>query len=415
MPLMLGKYNHLSNFAFLMKLPPINIHDYTYNLPEDRIASYPLIKRDESKLLVYNKGQISHTTFSQLPDLLPDNTVLFFNNTKVIPARFFFEKDTGAKIEVFLLQPVFPSTIISVILSTTNTVTWKCAVGNLKKWNDGIVLKKEIGSIVVEVRLADRENGIVEFTWKPPTLTFAEIIHAAGAIPLPPYIKRSADESDTERYQTVYSQMEGAVAAPTAGLHFTDNVLEELRTKGIETNFLTLHVSAGTFMPVKVENAVEHSMHTEQIIIPIENIKKLLIPGKKIIAVGTTALRTLESLYWYGTKLLTNPGAPFIIEKLDPYIINESSPSAEVALNAVLDHMDKYGVSEIMGQTSIYIFPGYEMRICQGLITNFHQPGSTLLLLIAALTGADWKKIYDVALINNYRFLSYGDSSLLLP
>ena len=398
-----------------MKLPAINLMDYTYNLPEERIALYPLPDRDNAKMLVYDRGEISHKLFSQLPDLLPNNTILFFNNTKVIPARFLFEKETGASIEVFLLQPIFPSALLSSALTSIGGSTWKCTIGNLKRWTNGLVLQKKIEEITLFAHLTDNQNGLVEFSWTPAHLSFAEILQAAGSVPLPPYIKRKAEASDKERYQTVYSYLAGAVAAPTAGLHFTERVLEKIRSKGIVTDFLTLHVSAGTFLPVKKANAVEHTMHSEQIIIHKNTIKDLLLEGKKIIAVGTTAMRTLESLYWYAVKLLEEPGASFIIDQHFPYKSAGVLPSPKEAAEIILATMEKKGLTELVGQTSIYIFPGYRFRICQGLITNFHQPESTLLLLLATFIGLDWRKIYQEALDKKYRFLSYGDSSLLLP
>lgn len=398
-----------------MKLPLLNIHDYSYELPDERIAKYPPPQRDQSKLLVYQAGEISHNKFYQLPDLLPDNSLLFFNDTKVIPARILFEKETGANIEVLLLSPVTPSSIVSVALTSREKTSWKCTIGNLKRWPEKLVLRRELEGIILSAQLLDRDTGIVEFSWTPRHLAFAEIIQWAGAVPLPPYLKRDAEDSDRQRYQTVYSHFEGAVAAPTAGLHFTQTVLRKLRKKGIISDFLTLHVSAGTFLPVKVENATDHTMHEEQIIIRKENIKHLLMSGKKVIAVGTTALRTLESLYWYGTMLLDNPQAPFIINSLQPYQKTKSSPTLQDSLNAVFNYMEVQHIEELTGHTSIYIFPGYSFKVCQGLITNFHQPGSTLLLLIAAWLGPSWKKVYENALNNDYRFLSYGDSSLLLP
>ncbi len=398
-----------------MKLPAINLFDYTYDLPEERIALYPLPDRDKAKLLVYDHGEMLHKSFFQMPDLLPDNTMLFFNNTKVIPARFLFEKSTGASIEVFLLQPVLPSSLLASALTSSGRSTWKCAIGNLKRWSNGLVLQKKIEGITLCAHLTDSQNGWVEFSWTPAHMTFAEILQAAGIVPLPPYIKRKAEGSDKERYQTVYAHLEGAVAAPTAGLHFTEYVLEKIRSKGVVTDFLTLHVSAGTFLPVKTANAVEHPMHSEQIIIYKNTLQNLLLEGKKIIAVGTTAMRTLESLYWYAVKLLQDPGAAFIIDQHFPYKSAGFLPSAHKSAEIILEAMEKKGLTELVGQTSIFIFPGYRFRICQGLITNFHQPGSTLLLLIAAFIGSDWKKIYQEALDKEYRFLSYGDSSLLLP
>ncbi len=398
-----------------MKLPPLNIHDYSYNLPDERIAKYPHFERDQSKLLVYKAGEISHNKFFQLPDLLPDNSILFFNDTKVIPARIQFEKETGAHIEVFLLHPVSPSSILSVALASSEKTNWKCTIGNLKRWPENLVLRKQLQGIILSALLLDREAGLVEFSWNPPHLAFAEIIQWAGAVPLPPYLKREPEDADKQRYQTVYSHVEGAVAAPTAGLHFTQSVLDKLRKKGIISDFLTLHVSSGTFLPVKVENATDHIMHEEQIIIRKENIHNLLMSGKKVIAIGTTALRTLESLYWYGTLLLDNPQAQFVIDSFQPYQKKESLPTVQDSLGAVLNYMEVQHIEELTGHTSIYIFPGYSFKVCQGLITNFHQPGSTLLLLIAAWLGPSWKKVYAEALENDYRFLSYGDSSLLLP
>ena len=398
-----------------MNLPPINILDYSYELTEDRIASYPLPLRDKSKLLVYAQGEIHHHEFSQLPDLLPNNSVLYFNDTKVIPARFLFHKDTGTAIEVFLLAPLQPSTHLSVALSSTGRTTWNCAIGNVKRWKEGYILTKESEGTSISARIVDRENGQVEFRWTPATLTFAELLQKIGAVPLPPYIKRNAEESDHDRYQTVYSRYEGAVAAPTAGLHFTDGVIEKIRSNNIITDFVTLHVSAGTFLPVKTANAIDHSMHQEQIILHRRNLENLLLPGKKNIAVGTTALRTLESIYWYGVKLMKDPASPFLIDKLLPYEHTEDLPSKDDAIRAVLNSLDHLGMDELVGHTSIYIFPGYQFKVCNGLITNFHQPGSTLMMLVAALVGPDWKKIYSEALIHGYRFLSYGDSSLLLP
>ena len=398
-----------------MNLPPIRIEDYMYELPSSRIAEYPLADRDASKLLVFNHNNVEHKKFSQLPDLLPDNSILFFNDTKVIPARILFHKETGAAIEIFLLQPILPSALLSVTMAGTGKSMWRCSIGNLKRWKNDIVLRKNLGEITLNARLVSVEENLVEFSWKPQTTKFAEIIAAAGAVPLPPYIKRDPEAADRERYQTVYSQEEGAVAAPTAGLHFTEKLLRRLRDRGIMTNFLTLHVSAGTFMPVKEENAVEHTMHSEQIVIQRQTLEYLLIPGKNVIAVGTTAMRTLESLYWYGVLLIKNPSAQFEIDKLIPYQIDSQSIPNNEAFNAVLSLMTQNGVDKLTGTTSIFIFPGYRFRVCQGLITNFHQPGSTLLLLIAAFAGRFWKKIYREALTRDYRFLSYGDSSLLIP
>ncbi|MBT1687336.1 S-adenosylmethionine:tRNA ribosyltransferase-isomerase [Dawidia soli] len=392
----------------------IDMQDYTYALPPERIAHHPLQQRDRSKLLLYRGGSIQHETFASLPDFLPPNTLLFFNDTKVIPARLHFTKDTGATIEVFLLHPVAPSPLIAEVMTAQGSGTWKCTIGNLKKWAEGAVLEKDVQGVPLRARLLDRVEGLVAFEWPAPH-AFAEIIQRSGETPLPPYLKRDAEAADRERYQTVYAHHEGAVAAPTAGLHFTPAVLEALQAKGVLTDFLTLHVSAGTFQPVKVQHAADHTMHTEQILVTRRNLENLLQPERFIVPVGTTSMRTLESLYWYGVRLKADPEAPFIITQHDPYMTYEALPSTTGALERVLARMDALQTDILTGDTSIYIMPGYTFRVCKGLVTNFHQPGSTLILLVAALVGEDWRRIYDEALGNGYRFLSYGDSSLLLP
>lgn len=392
----------------------IDMQDYTYALPPERIAHHPLQQRDQSKLLLYRDGSILHEVFSSLPDYLPANTSLFFNDTKVIPARLHFTKDTGATIEVFLLQPVAPSPLIAEAMTAQGASTWKCTIGNLKKWAEGSVLEKDVHGVPLRARLLDRTDGLVAFEWATP-YAFAEIIQRSGEMPLPPYLKRAAEAADRDRYQTVYAHHEGAVAAPTAGLHFTPAVLEAMRAKGIQTDFLTLHVSAGTFQPVKVQHAADHTMHTEQVLVTRRNLENLLQPGRFIVPVGTTSMRTLESLYWYGVRLMADAEAPFVITQHDPYQDYVSLPSTVEALERVLAQMDALQTDTLTGDTSIYIMPGYTFRVCKGLVTNFHQPGSTLILLVAALVGEDWKRIYDEALGNGYRFLSYGDSSLLLP
>ena len=391
----------------------ILIQDYTYNLPSDRIAAHPLVSRDESRLLVYNKGEIRHAGFKTLSDYLPSNAFLYFNDTKVIPARIHFQKNTGAEIEIFLLSPLKPSTIMADAMLADKICTWQCTIGNLKRWKDNQSLIKEVNEISLHARLIDRTDGIVEFSWSTGQ-SFAEVITNMGLTPLPPYIKRDASSDDVHRYQTIYSHYEGAVAAPTAGLHFTNHVMQKLQEKGIGKDFLTLHVSAGTFQPVKAENALEHTMHHEQVVIAKKTIENLLTANQFTVAVGTTSMRTLESLYWYGVQLLEKPGSDFLITQHDPYK-NRMLNSRTEALEAVLAHMEKKRVDFLTGSTSIFIYPGYEFRICKGLITNFHLPASTLILLVAAFIGNDWRKIYDEALRNDYRFLSYGDSSLLIP
>jgi S-adenosylmethionine:tRNA ribosyltransferase-isomerase len=393
--------------------PSVSISEFTYSLPDERIAYHPLAERDQSKLLFYKKGKIEHRVFREVPALIPANSLLFFNNTKVIPARLYFQKDTGAEIEIFLLNPNAPSALLQIAMQAKENSSWKCAIGNLKRWPDGLALSKQTARGEFKATLADRHEGIVNFSW-PPEFTFAEMISTFGSTPLPPYIKREVQQKDLERYQTVYSHYEGAVAAPTAGLHFTNNVLEELKQKGIRSDFLTLHVSAGTFQPVKMDNALEHVMHAEQIVISKENIQNLL-SDRKVIAVGTTSMRSLESLYWYGVKLATDPKAEFLISQNEPYLERSTLPTREESLSCILDYMKREGLEQVAGHTAIYILPGYSFHVCKGLVTNFHQPGSTLMLLVAAFVGNDWKKIYESALQNDYRFLSYGDSSLLLP
>ena len=391
----------------------MNTSDYTYVLPPDKIAIYPLEQRDASKLMVYNKGVISHTTFTTLPEHLPQNAFLFFNNTRVIPARLHFHKETGAVIEVFLLNPISPSLLISETMASTEKCSWHCTIGNLKKWPPGTTLKKEIPGCTLQATLLDRNKHIVEFSWDTRE-SFAGIIRRSGETPLPPYIKRSPDENDQQRYQTVYSHYDGAVAAPTAGLHFTPEVFDSLDKQKIGKDFLTLHVSAGTFQPIKTENVEQHEMHEEQIIVNRTNVDNLLTAGRMITAIGTTSMRTLESLYWFGARLTQNPDADFRISQEDPYTFQDP-PAPSMALKAVADYMDKKDIDHLIGETSIYIRPGYSFRICNALITNFHQPASTLILLVAAFVGHNWRKIYDEALQNDYRFLSYGDSSLLIP
>jgi S-adenosylmethionine:tRNA ribosyltransferase-isomerase len=395
----------------------LDINEYKYNLPQERIALYPLAERDQSKLLVYRDNEITHSRFYQLDQFLPENSILFFNDTKVIPARLIFQKDTGAEIEIFLLNPVSPSPIVAIAMEAHGSAQWHVVVGNAKRWTEGKSLVKKIGDITFTANYIDREKSIVQFNWTPDHFTFAEIVSKAGATPLPPYLKREVEASDRERYQTIYSKKEGAVAAPTAGLHFTDRVFAKLKTKNIATDFVTLHVSAGTFQPVKVEDATEHIMHSEQVVISKTNLENLINGDRKIIAVGTTSLRTLESLYWYGVKLRSNPEAEFTISQEEPYVDifqnKNQNLTRKEAFENVLQKMNRDSADLLLGETSIYIMPSYRFRTVDALITNFHQPGSTLMLLIAAFIGDDWKKIYQQALENKYRFLSYGDSSLL--
>jgi S-adenosylmethionine:tRNA ribosyltransferase-isomerase len=403
-------------------LPEILLADYQYDLPDERIARYPVEPRDSSKLQIYQDGKITHEHFFNLPDYLPSDSFLVFNDTKVIPARVFFQKPTGAVIEIFLLHPEEPSRIINDAMQQTESGVWSCMIGNKKRWKVGEVLTTELRVSNYELRIraewTDGENNWVKFSWEvissPPPFSspsFADVIRALGEIPLPPYLNRKAESRDLETYQTVYSKIEGAVAAPTAGLHFTERVFENLARKGINHAFVTLHVGAGTFQPVKVLNAVEHTMHAEQVVFTLDLLEKLRQNLGRIIAVGTTSVRALESLYWYGVRLLQGETS-FWIEKLSPYQ-NEQVPSAADSLEAILSYMKVQNLKELVGETEIMIFPGYEFKLCKGLITNYHQPNSTLMLLIAAFVGPDWRKIYEEALANEYRFLSYGDSSLL--
>lgn len=389
-----------------------NIQDYNYELPEERIAKFPLKERSGSKLLLWEKGKISHHSFQNAPNLLPQDALLVFNDTRVIAARLHFQKDTGAQIEVFLLNPVEPTTDISKSMTLQDPVVWSCLIGNKKRWKEG-ALTTQFGKVQLTAKYYDRDKNLVQLTWSSE-LSFAEVINAAGKTPLPPYIKRNPDKEDVTRYQTVYSKMDGAVAAPTAGLHFTDSVLKKIKSKGVGLEYLTLHVSVGTFKPVEAADFRHHDMHREQIVISRKSVLRLLEKSTSIVAVGTTSLRILESLYWYGVLLKKNIGQQFYIHKDLPYQLEENDPlTFRDSLEQILAHMTNQGLEELHGETEIYIYPGYQIRTAIGLFTNFHLPKSTLLLLISAFTGQRWKEIYDAALKQNYRFLSYGDSSLL--
>ena len=397
--------------------PTIDLKDFQYHLPDEKIAKYPLENRDLSKLLYYRRGNIEHEHFANIPGLLPTKSALFFNNTKVIPARLYFHKESGAQIEIFLLKPKLPSQEMGMVMEERRSVTWECMIGNYKKWKEETVLQRKFANgtdtFTLQATIIDRNSKWIQFSWDDPKRSFAEIVSMAGQVPLPPYLNREATASDKPRYQTVYSKKEGAVAAPTAGLHFTDEILDQLGQKKIKKVFLTLHVSAGTFQPIKAENITDHPMHAEQMVVNLHNIEQVLSATGPIIAVGTTSMRTLESLYWFGIRLL-HGNEDFAIEKLEPYQ-KSNLPDRKEAFEAIRQWMIQQQLEEITGSTEIFIFPGYQFRVCDGLITNFHQPGSTLMLLVAALIGDDWKKVYEAALENDYRFLSYGDSSLLLP
>ncbi|WP_338876253.1 S-adenosylmethionine:tRNA ribosyltransferase-isomerase [Spirosoma sp. SC4-14] len=399
----------------------LTLPQFQYDLPDERIARFPLAQRDASKLLLYQKGQISHRQFSELPDLLPKDSFLVFNNTKVIPARLHFTKQTGALIEFFLLNPFPNSQPISMAMEATGEAIWQGMVGNRKRWkrDETLVLQGAAGmghGVEITASWYDYEQSVVRLSWQPADHTFAQIIQYAGEIPLPPYLKREATDTDRETYQTVYSEKEGAVAAPTAGLHFTPAVFEKLAQCHIGYEYLTLHVGAGTFQPIKTEDVRLHHMHTEQVVYTQANIRNLLAHIDHIIPIGTTSMRALESLYWMGVKLVRKEAEPFLLDQHYAYQLPiDQQPAIEQSLQAVLTYLETNKLDSVVAHTGIYITPGYRFKLCRGIVTNFHQPGSTLILLIAALIGNDWKRVYNEALQNDYRFLSYGDSSLLLP
>lgn len=397
-----------------MRVKHINISDYNYELPDDRIAKFPLEKRDSSKLLTYISGTVSTNTFGSLPEILPDNSCLVFNNTRVIQARLEFFKSTGSRIEIFCLEPQEPSSY-ELSLSSTQTCVWKCMVGNLKKWK-GEILRKEVGNdnlILQAERLETNGNtSFIKFSWNNG-VSFAEVLDLLGELPIPPYLNRKTQDSDKTTYQTVYSKVKGSVAAPTAGLHFTSEVISSLHSKGIKTMELTLHVGAGTFQPVKAEEIGGHSMHAEKVEVSREFIQNLIENLGNIVAVGTTSVRTLESLYYLGVQL-HNGDTKLLVNQWEPYE-SKKVLSARESLEAILNYMDETQSNILYATTQIMIVPGYKFNIVNILITNFHQPKSTLLLLLAAFVGEKWRELYKYALENDYRFLSYGDSSLLIP
>ena len=389
-------------------MKPILIADYNYPLPDERIAKYPLTERDHSKLLVYRDGQVSEDRFYNVGDHIAPHSLLIYNNTRVIQARLEFHKPTGARIEVFCLEPIAPHDY-QLSLGSTTGCTWKCMVGNAKKWHDDS-LSFRVESLDTTLRAyKEEQNGntyAVRFEWSGDNVSFAEILDAIGELPIPPYLNRKTEESDKTTYQTVYSRIKGSVAAPTAGLHFTQSVLADLRNRGIETDEVTLHVGAGTFLPVKTADANEHTMHTEIIAVPRATIAHIQAKLGHIVAVGTTSMRTLESLYFMGCKQAAS------VSQFEPYE-KEYTLSAQEALQSLLDWMDATGQDTLHAQTQIMIKPGYTFHIVDQLITNFHQPQSTLLLLVSAFVGGDWHTIYDYALSHDFCFLSYGDSSIL--
>ena len=386
---------------------PIYITDYNYPLPDERIAKYPLPERDHSKLLVYRDGRVSEDRFYNIGEYIAPHSLLIYNNTRVIQARLEFHKPTGARIEVFCLEPIAPHDY-QLSLGATSGCTWKCMVGNVKKWHDeAIELKAGDVTLRAHKQQVLGNTFAVRFEWNEPNVSFAEILYAAGELPIPPYLNRKTEESDLRTYQTVYSRIKGSVAAPTAGLHFTDKVLNDIRSRGIETDEVTLHVGAGTFLPVKTADANEHIMHTEIIAVPRETIAHIQRKLGHIVAVGTTSMRTLESLYFIGCHPENTTVGQF-----EPYE-RDYTLSVYDALQNILDYLDATGQQTLHAQTQIMIKPGYSFRMVDQLITNFHQPQSTLLLLVSAFVDGDWHTIYDYALSHEFRFLSYGDSSIL--
>ena len=395
----------------------IRIDDYDYPLPEDRIAKFPLERRDQSKLLVCKEDGLQESTFAHVAEFLPQDALLVFNNTKVIHARLFFRKPTGSTIEIFCLEPW--NQPVATAFEEREHCAWTCFVGNNKKWKDSTLsrtftLNDTEVTLVATRREAVTNTWIVEFSWNGG-FSFAEIIEYAGVIPLPPYLNREAEASDKERYQTVYALHEGSVAAPTAGLHFTPEVFSTLKAKGIGTEFVTLHVGAGTFKPVNTPTIGEHEMHVEKVHLSAANLQRIINHKGPVIPVGTTSVRTLESVYWFGVKLSQNPDLEAMhVMQWDPYQLESSAISKEEAFSNVLDWMQDRGEQLLDGDTQLLIAPGYKYHVISGIITNFHQPKSTLLLLVSAMVGEKWKECYRYALDHQFRFLSYGDSSLFL-
>ena len=410
-----------------METKHIRISDYNYLLPDERIAKYPLAERDHSKLLVYDRGRVGEDTFLNLPSHLPAGALMVFNNTKVIQARLHFRKPDanglplGALIEVFLLEPARPADY-EQMFQVHDRCSWLCLVGNLKKWKEGpLVRELTVNGETVRLTAVRREmhgtSHWIDFEWDNARVSFAEILEAVGELPIPPYLNRETQESDKITYQTVYSKIKGSVAAPTAGLHFTPAVLQAIDDGGIDREEVTLHVGAGTFKPVKSEEIADHEMHTEYICVHRQTLEKLLQHGCKAIAVGTTSVRTLESLYYMGLKILHRPAiseAELHVHQWEPYEVSDDTP-VEQSLQAIADWLDRNGLKTLHSSTQIIIAPGYDYKIVKMLITNVHQPQSTLLLLVSAFVHGDWRTIYDYALAHDFRFLSYGDSSLLIP
>ena len=398
-------------------IPEIRIEDYNYTLPDERIAKYPLSERDASKLLCYKNGTPSENRFSDIASFLPENSIMVFNDTKVVPARLHFQRETGAHIEIFCLEPVLPEEYVSMFAETSRC-RWKCIVGNVKRWkSDTLYLYNPdsdpaVSAMNLRADLVERtgETSIVEFSWDNGA-PFSRVLEICGSIPIPPYLNRDTEDVDLERYQTLYAKYRGSVAAPTAGLHFTERVLDSIKERNIEIETVCLHVGAGTFLPVKSSLVSEHTMHREPFVVTLQFLKKLLERKGRLVAVGTTSVRTLESLYYVGVKCLEK-GFPEDVCQWEPYQREYPWSFAE-AVSALVSYMEERGLSRIQLGTSIIIVPGYEFKVVDILVTNFHQPQSTLLLLISAFVRGDWKNIYDYALEHGFRFLSYGDSSIL--
>lgn len=398
----------------------IKIEDYTYTLPEERIAKYPLQERDASKLLIYKDGTITESIYKNIAAQLPQGSLLVFNQTRVVHARLLFKKPTGGIIEIFCLEPGDVYADIQTAMLQKGRVLWKCLIGGASKWKHGMVLQLHPpgGSFVVSAAIAERQSDsyVIELSWNDASLTFAEVLHHVGKIPLPPYLHRDAEASDEDRYQTIFAKEEGSVAAPTAGLHFTPAVMQSIADKGIDTGFITLHVGAGTFKPVKSETLQEHEMHAEWIEITPAILQQLATHYEKgIIPVGTTSLRTLESLYWIGVKLIMQRPVDFAgiaVNQWEPYELDNTLP-AQDAIAAVQQYMQQQNLQRLITRTQIIITPGYDIKMARALVTNFHQPQSTLLLLVSAMIGDAWRDVYQYALNHDYRFLSYGDGCLL--
>ena len=398
-------------------IPDIRIEDYNYELPDEKIAKYPLSKRDASKLLHYESGNVDQKLFSDISSLIPEGSLMVFNDTKVVPARLHFQRETGAHIEIFCLEPVLPEEYVSMF-AVTDRCRWKCIVGNVKRWkNDTLTLYNPDNDPAIssmglkaDLILREGETSVVEFSWADGA-PFSKVLEVCGSVPIPPYLNRDTEDIDLERYQTLYARYRGSVAAPTAGLHFTEEVLDKIRERNVSLETVCLHVGAGTFLPVKSSLVSEHTMHREPFVVTLDFLEKLLARAGKVVAVGTTSVRTLESLYYIGVKCIEN-GVPSDVDQWDPYVRNYDY-SLEDSLKALVEYLKVNSLKELQLGTRIIIVPGYMFKVVDVLVTNFHQPQSTLLLLISAFVKGDWTNIYDYALTNDFRFLSYGDSSIL--